>query len=112
MAVRLFTADAKGLLAEIKKQIRNGEIQTWSVDSAGDFTHVTHDGQWKNKAWMRPTEYSDRLLLNIIRPKGGSISRPVYAVYHGRFIEMAIEHVFEMFSVARATPSADEGDLV
>jgi len=32
-------------VARIKKQIRAGEIQTWSVDS-GDFTHVTHDGQY------------------------------------------------------------------
>lgn len=106
MAARLYTTDAKALLAEIKKQISNREIETWSVDSEGDFTHVTHDGQWKNKAWMRPTCYSDRLQLNIIRPKGGSVSRPVYAVYHGRFIEMAIEHVSKMFSVARATPNA------
>jgi hypothetical protein len=112
MAVRLFTKDSEGLLQEIKRQIRAGEIQTWSVDSEGDFTHVTHDGQWKNKAWMRPKTFDDRLLLNIIRPKGGSIARPVYAVYHGRFIEMAIEHVPDLFTAARATPDADDGDLV
>jgi len=108
MAVRLFTADARGLLEEIK----NGEIQTWSVDVDDDFTHTTHDGQWKNKAWMRPKVYDDRLLLNIIRPKGASISRPVYAVYHGRFIEMAIEHVSDMVTGIRATPDPENGDLV
>ena len=112
MAVRLFTTDSEALLQEIKRQIRAGDIQTWSVDSEGDFTHVTHDGQWKNKAWMRPRKLDDRLLLNIIRPKGGSTARPVYAVYHGRFIEMAIEHVSDLFTAARATPDADDGDLV
>jgi hypothetical protein len=61
---------------------------------------------------MRPKTFDDRLLLNIIRPKGGSIARPVYAVYHGRFIEMAIEHVPDLFTAARATPDADDGDLV
>jgi len=112
MAVRLFTEDAEALLAEIKNQIKLGKIETWSVDSKGDFTHTTHDGQWKNKAWMRPKIYDDRLLLNIIRPSGGSISRPVFAVYHGRFIEMAIAHVSRLFTVARATPNAVDGDLV
>jgi hypothetical protein len=112
MAIRLFTTNSKGLLEEIKRQIKAGEIQTWSVDSEGDFTHVTHDGQWKNKAWMRPRLYSDRLLLNIIRPQSGSISRPVFAIYQGRFIEMALEHVADRFTDARATPNADAGDLV
>ena len=112
MAVRLFTTDPKKLLEEIKRQIKKGEIQTWSVNTKDEFTHTTHDGQWKNKAWMRPKICDDRLLLNIIRPRGGSIPRPVYAVYHGRFIEMAIEHVSKLFTGARATPDPVEGDLV
>jgi hypothetical protein len=61
---------------------------------------------------MRPKLYNDRLLLNIIRPKSGGISRPVFAVYQGRFLEMAIEHVSDRFTDARATPNADDGDLV
>jgi len=36
-----------------------------------------------------------------IRPKNGSVEREVYAVYHGRFIELAMAHVSEFFIVSR-----------
>ena len=104
MAIRFFTSDAAGLLAEIKRLIRDGEIETWAIDGDGDFTHVTNGGQWKNRAFLRPVEMNDRLLLNIIIQKGETQKREVYAVYHGRFIEMVIRHAPKLFSTAVATP--------
>ena len=104
VAVRLFTSDAAGLLAEIKRLVRAGEIETWTVDGDGDFTHTTNGEQWKNRAFFRPVEMDDRLLLNIIIHKGESQKREVYAVYHGRFIEMALRHAPKLFSTAVATP--------
>jgi hypothetical protein len=74
--------------------------------------HTPVGGQWTNKAWLRPKALGDRLELNIIRPKNGSVEREVYAVYHGRFIEMAIAHVPEFFKIAAATAWATESDLV
>jgi hypothetical protein len=112
MAVRLFTDDSGKLLAAIEKLINEGHIATWSYDSAGDFTHTAAGGQWKNKAWLRPKILGDRLLLNIVRPKKRSIDREVYAIYHGRFIEMAIAHVPKLFGVGAATPWPTKGDLV
>lgn len=112
MAVILFTANAHVLLAKIRRLVDEGHISTWMYDADGDFTHTAAGGQWKNKAWLRPRLLPDRLTMNIIRPNNGAVSREVYAVYHGRFPEMAIAHVPELFTITSATPFAANGDLV
>ncbi|MGB8540803.1 MAG: hypothetical protein WCD49_04115 [Candidatus Acidiferrales bacterium] len=112
MAVLLYSPNAQGLLGDIKRLIAEGHIETWSYDRDGDFTHTSSGGQWKNKAWLRPKTFADRLEMNIIRPKDDHINREVFAIYHGRFIEMAIAHVPKLFSSASATPFATDGDLV
>jgi hypothetical protein len=107
MAVRLFTDDPNKALGALKRMIDEGHIDTWSYDSRGDFTHTAASGQWKNKAWLRPKLCADRLEMNIIRPKNGSVNREVYAVYHGRFIETAVAGSgwCEWFSCSRSTVS-------
>jgi len=104
MAVRLFTTEAETLLDSIKRGIARGEIETWALDNDGDFTHTASGGQWKNRAYLRPRTLNDRLLLNIIIRKTETQKREVYAVYHGRFIEMVISHFPKLLSTAAATP--------
>lgn len=110
MAVRLFTDNAVRLLNSIKTAVRNGDIETWTYDKDGDFTHTTHDNQWANRAWLRPSKRDDRLLLNIIFALNEKQKREVYAIYHGRFIEMAIRHFPTLFSTAVATPNMTKED--
>ncbi|MGD1210105.1 MAG: hypothetical protein ABR973_01955 [Candidatus Acidiferrales bacterium] len=112
MAVRLFTDDPSKALGALKRMIDEGHIDTWRYDSQGDFTHTAASGQWKNKAWLRPKLCADRLEMNIIRPKNGSVDREVYAVYHGRFIETAVAHIPKLFTVGAATAGATDHDLV
>lgn len=107
MSVRAFTNDSASLLARVKKLIDEGHITTWAYDSDGHFTHTA--SQWRRKAWFEPQERSDKLRLRIIAPKSG-MTREVFAVYHGRFIEMLIAHVSKKLTSARATPS-DEPTL-
>jgi hypothetical protein len=107
MSVRALTDDAVGLLARIKKLLDQGHIDSWAYDDTGDFTHTASSGQWKNKAWFRPEAKSDRLRFRLIKPKNNKINRTVFAVYHGRFIEMLIGHVPDYFTDARATPNPD-----
>ena len=73
----------KWLLAEIKRQINAGEIETWAVDTAGDFTHLTRGDQWANSAWLRPKPLKDQLLLNLIPQPGGEKKRVVYSSTRG-----------------------------
>jgi len=111
VALLLFTADSHTLLSRIRTLIAEGHIDTWSCDAELDFTHTAAGGQWKNKAWMRPRTLSDRLTMNIVRPKDGSVGREVYAIYHGRFLEMAIAHVPKLFTLGSATTFATSEDL-
>jgi hypothetical protein len=100
MAITFDKADIAGLVALIKDAIDNKHIQTWEYDEDGDFTHTAASGQWKNKAWLsgRPTVNA----FVILGPKGG-ITRGVYAVYHGRFIEMLLDHFHSQFNTVTAS---------
>lgn len=110
MAVKFQTQAPEALLAPLKKAIDDGKAPTWSYDKDGDFTHTPD--QWRNKAWMRPSVSSSGLDVNIVKPKDGTISWKVYAIYSGRFIELAINHAHDDYTLASATSKPISGDLV
>ncbi|HXM22529.1 MAG TPA: hypothetical protein VN948_14835 [Terriglobales bacterium] len=110
MAIRVATAQPSSLLTAIKKAIDERKVETWSYDSDGDFTHTPT--QWTRKAWLRPTVQSGALVLNILNPRGTNLSREIYGVYHGRFIEMLLAHFDDRFADAHATAAVTVGDSV
>jgi hypothetical protein len=107
MSVRVHCNDPSALLNQINQKVREGSIDTWTIDSDGDFTHSP--AQWKNKAWFRPRIETGQILFRIIPAKGTRITKAVYGVFHGRFIEMLISHFDEDFSVVTATALAVTG---
>jgi hypothetical protein len=111
MSVRAFTKDAGALLTRIKKLIDQKHIATWRYDSAGDFTHTA--AQWNGKAWFRPQVEADKLRFVILKTEGLPLTREIFAIYHGRFIEMLIVHVANDFThaIASANPVNDEPAL-
>jgi hypothetical protein len=108
MAVIVKTEDPQRLLAAIKRAIDDGDIATWTYDEDGDFTHTRP--QWSNRAWLHPRVREDGLVFNIVPPHARSISRTVYGIYHGRFIEMLLNHFDERFTEAWATALPVRGD--
>lgn len=108
MAVILFCDRPEELLSNIKAAVRDGTITTWQMDTDGDFTHVPE--QWKNKAWLRPVVQNGQLIFNILGQKRQKMSVAVYAVYHGRFIEMLLTHFDKMFTQSSATARPTDGD--
>lgn len=110
MAVSVETPDPGGLLAAIKAAIDAGRIQTWAYDSDGDFTHSAQ--QWNRKAWLRPRVGFGVLTFSILGPRGQGVSREIYGIYHGRFIEMLLIHFDQRFSGAQASALAAAGDIV
>lgn len=90
MAVYIKTNNPAGLLRKIKEYINKGKIDTWVYDSDGDFTHVPE--QWNKKAWFRPTVESERLVFGLLGQVNVTMTKKLYAVYHGRFIEMVLSH--------------------
>jgi hypothetical protein len=61
---------------------------------------------------LKPNLGPNALTLNIVRPSSGSISSEVYAIYHGRFIEMLLAHFDGLFGNANASALAAEGDII
>ena len=110
MAVRVFCKSPGTLLNNIKARINDGSIETWAIDADGDLTHSPV--QWKDRAWLRPVLLEDRLVFRIIPPKGKHITRAVYGVFHGRFIEMLLRHFDLEFDRAVATALPADGDIV
>jgi hypothetical protein len=108
MAVIVATSDPSGLLQAIYAAIDKKQVETWSYDKDGDFTHVPP--QWKNKAWMRPEVSEGELRFGIIGPRNVTMSKLVYAVYHGRFIEMLLDHFDTKFSSAEASAQQMDPD--
>jgi hypothetical protein len=108
--ITVSTSNAAGLLQQVKAAIGSGHVQTWSVDKDGDFTHTPP--QWQNKAWLRPSTVNGSLVLNLLKPQNAQLTWEVYAVYHGRFIEMLIAHFNSSFSIAQGTASPAIGDKV
>ena len=110
MAITVVSTAPTTLLANIKEQIDDKEIRTWSYDQDGDFTHTPP--QWKDKAWLRPKIVTGKLILNILPPSKTKLSAEVYAVYHGRFIEMLLEHFDKEFPLAWASAMPETDDVV
>jgi hypothetical protein len=110
VAVYFRTVNPRKLLADFKSAIAGGQIKTWSVDADGDFTHAAE--QWRYKAWFRPRVTSEELQLFILPPRGKTISKAVYAVYHGRFIEAILTHFDQQISRAISSALPEGSDSV
>ncbi len=110
MAIIVSTDNPSGLLSAMKRAVDDDKIATWSYDGDGDFTHTAD--QWRQRAWLRPKIGEGRIVFNIVPPRAKTISRIVYGIYHGRFIEMLLNHFDERFTRASATALPTVGDRV
>ena len=110
MAVRAHSNSPQQLLNEINAAIRAGKVLTWQLDSEGDFTHSPE--QWRNQAWFRPTIEPGMLVFKILGRKDVRMSTEVYAVYHGRFIEMLLAHFDQRFATVSSTAQPVVGEYV
>jgi hypothetical protein len=110
MAIAINSAAPVALLRAIERSIDENHIETWSYDEDGDFTHSV--AQWNRRAWLRPVVQEGCLILNILPPRGQKLSKEVYAVYHGRFIEMVLAHFDSACANVTATAMPTVADVV
>lgn len=110
MAVRVTGTDGDTLLRHIHKAIKDKVIDTWDLDNDGDLTHSPP--QWRNKAWFRPKTKENGLTFFILTPRGQTLSRSLYGLYHGRLIEMLLNHFDAEFQSVAATAYAVPGDII
>ena len=89
MAVIVKTASPIRLVNRIIEMIDDDVIDTWTYDSDKDFTHV---GQWENKAWFTPEFATNQVKFALLGRKSVDMTLMEYAVYHGRFVELLLNH--------------------
>ena len=93
MAITIYTENPSKLLEDIKAGIKNESIVTWEHlvhENESYFTHKPE--QWCRKAFLKPKITQSALVLDVIWPKDASPNSEYYAVYEGRFSEMALAH--------------------
>jgi len=105
MALIVHTSNPTALLKSIKNAIDAKSVETWIYDTDGDFTHSP--AQWIHKAWLRPVVVSGALIFGLLGKKDEQMTKLIYGVYHGRFIEMLLTHFDNEFSTANATAQKD-----
>ena len=111
MAIIIKTTRPNALLKTIRDGIEDGTIRTWEEDEEGDFTHITSDGQWYNKAWFRPFVKRGEIRFGLIGRERYNMTRSIYAVYHGRFTQMLLEHCHEFYNYVTSSSEKEPEDL-
>lgn len=106
MAIIVSTLLPNYVVGSIRRKIDEELIDTWSYDEDGDFTHT---GQWKDKAWMHPSIDSENNTVTfvIFGRKNVEMTLMEYSIYHGRFLEMLINHFPKEIISVKITPPLD-----
>lgn len=113
MSVSASTTKPKALLAALYKAIDEGHIQTWRYQDVGNVRWLTHSAkQWDALAWFKATVVAGGIVFNISPPPKKTLTTEVYAVYHGRLIEMLIAHFGESLTQTAASPLPVAGDVI
>jgi hypothetical protein len=111
MAIHFKTSTPNKLLRTYKEAVDHRRVETWAYDSDGDFTHTAD--QWNKKAWFRPKiKTGEELVFYILCPREVRITKTIYAIYHGRFIESFLRHCDDLFDLAYASAKAEESDVI
>lgn len=108
MAIIVKTENPEALLNEIKRVIDLNEVDLWSYDTIGDFSHTPE--KWINRAWLRPEVGEGELKFGILGTKDVGMTASLYSAYHAYFIEMLLTYFDNFFTTAAATAKKTEPD--
>lgn len=108
MAIIVKTRTPKSMVSKIIQMIDDEVIDTWSYDDDKDFTHT---GQWKDKAWFTPIYGENHVKFALLGRKSVNMTMMEYSVYHGRFVELLLNHFHEEInSITITMPLEDQSD--
>ncbi len=106
MSIKIkISSNARFFIKKLNEKLQREEIQTWSQDDDGDYTHTPL--QWHNKAWMRAHVSSEYIIFGIVSSRKHALTKELYAVYHGRFAEMLLAHFDEHIESLEISPQLD-----
>ena len=107
--ISIYAAQPAILLQNLKKAARQLQIPPWECDEEGDFTQSRVKEQ--RKAWLRPSAGGNVLNFSFLGPQDVALEKGVYALYHGRFLEMLLAGFADQFAEASITAQPDGSDL-
>lgn len=110
MSIYVRTVNPHELVSSIREKINADVINSWDIDSDGDFTHKSE--QWKYKAWFHPYIEVGRVVFAIWGRKRYNMSVEEYAAYHGKFVRMLLRHFDNQMTSIEVTPLASTYDSV
>ena len=110
MSIRVSANNPSDLVTKLKELIDRKRIKTWSYDDKGYFTHTAE--QWIHRAWFTPTVLTSEVVFNILGVTDVTMTKVVYAVYHGRFIETLLSHLDTQMLSCSASSLPDEEDNI
>lgn len=94
ISINLKRINSDMFINQLKKSILDGSVDTWKLDDDGDFTHSSP--QWYQKAWFRAYNKDDfNIEFGILSRRGIKVSMMEYSIYHGRFVELLLNHCSE-----------------
>jgi hypothetical protein len=112
MAIIVTTPNPKGLIATLKSEIEQGHAHTWKYEkhdpAPGEFfTHTAEDDRLVHRAWFGPFATTNAVVFTIFSPKNVEvIDHGVWGVYHGRFVELLLNHGSGDMTDIDVTPQA------
>ena len=113
MAVIVETDGPQVLLRGIYESIDSGKVQTWRYQDYNNEIYLTHcANQWDSKAWLKPVQEGGMLVFYIYNAKNVVLTPEIYAVFHGRFIEMLLAHFDQQMNKIWATEKPANGDQI
>jgi hypothetical protein len=92
------TTRPQALLTKIQDAVREKEdpnghtIDTWELDAEGKFVHTGSGGQWKRRGKLKGSAGTGGLNFRFEPGADKVDAKNVYGVYHGRFLELLINH--------------------
>lgn len=110
MSIYVKTTCPHELLSAIREKVNKNMVDSWEVDSDGDFTHKSE--QWRYKAWFHPVIEDDRVVFAIWGRKSKNMSVEEYAAYHGKFVRMLLVHFDHQVNSIEVTPLATTYDSI
>ncbi len=116
MAIIVSTPAPKAVIANLKSEIKNGRAHTWihsfrPTEPWDSFSHNGEDNRLLFLASFSPTPIVGGVIFNLFSPGGRPVEHGIWGVYHGRFVELILNHGGDSVEDVLVTPKPMGSDV-
>jgi hypothetical protein len=115
MAILTTTKNPKGLVAALKAAIKIRAAHTWVHRATAKykdlFTHNGEGNRFLEAAFFCPSVVAGGVIFNLYSPGSKPVEYGVWGVYHGRFVELLVNHGDDLCEFIEVPPLPTAGDV-